>query len=152
MFKVGDALLQGNLVLEQALQMVRHYFCCLSGGQLSAEEVAAFTSVFEVGMDSGFRACCIRLRPSRLSVHVHPLPAVMRPAMPDDSCSELCSRVQGVRRGLVLHLQDAAMSPAELEMHCCDADTVCTACYTGSYAQKHVHVQLAQWHRHPCRR
>jgi hypothetical protein len=35
-------------VLEQALQMVQHYFCCLSGGQLSAEEVAAFTSVFEV--------------------------------------------------------------------------------------------------------
>ena len=25
---------------------------------------------------------------------------------------------------LVLRLQDAAMSPAELEMHCCDADTV----------------------------
>jgi hypothetical protein len=46
--KVENPLLQGNLVLEQALQMVRHYFCCLSGGQLSAEEVAAFTSVFEV--------------------------------------------------------------------------------------------------------
>jgi hypothetical protein len=39
---------QGNLVLEQALQMVRHYFCCLSGGELSAEQVAAFTSVFQV--------------------------------------------------------------------------------------------------------
>ena len=41
-------------MLEQALQMVRHYFCCLSGGQLSAEEVAAFTSVFEVSY-VGFR-------------------------------------------------------------------------------------------------
>ena len=29
---------------------------------------------------------------------------------------------------LVLRLQDAAMSPAELEMHCCDADTVCSMC------------------------
>jgi hypothetical protein len=47
---VVGALLQGNLVLEQALQMVRHYFCCLSGGQLSAGEVAAFTSVFEVSL------------------------------------------------------------------------------------------------------
>jgi hypothetical protein len=42
------ALRQGQLVLEQALQMVQHYFCCLSGGQLSAVEIAAFTSVFQV--------------------------------------------------------------------------------------------------------
>ena len=77
------ALLQGNLVLEQALQMVRHYFCCLSGGQLSAEEVAAFTSVFQVSL------CCSTpsLLPQRLSMH--PLAEAAWPAASDDRARQM---------------------------------------------------------------
>lgn len=64
--RVSKQIFMGNLVLESALQMVEHYFCCLSGGKLTAGEVAAFTAVFE----------------------------------------------------------DGELSPAELEMRCCDVDTV----------------------------
>lgn len=55
-----------------------------------------------------------------------------------------------VRSNACPALQDAAMSPAELEMHCCDADTVCSmmpgvacqtqlrACLAGSRAGVHT--------------